>query len=224
MRCLFLSAVCLALVVSVFSKDVRVLSEHKLRAYDETRMLFDFFESQVLVDPNSVRFVDEETVYRSQQGSSNTFSFTNCEDPKKEIAVPRDVSISPDPIRIPGTLTASGGILVKKPFGAPLKVALKVYKQLFGVWVEVPCIDGFGSCTYDDMCTKLAHVQCPPVFEKIGLPCKCPFKEGNWTVPPFQLDIKAQLPVKVSGAVKVHADVTYNGELVTCSEIVFDLA
>ncbi|XP_005092953.3 uncharacterized protein LOC101855171 [Aplysia californica] len=123
MRCLLLSTVCLALVVSVFSKDLKVLSEHQLRAYNETKILFDFFLEHGLNDPSSIRFLDDKDVTLMNRPSpSNRFSFSNCGNPNKEILVPRNVKLAPDPIHIPGSVTASGGVLIRQQFGAPLKV------------------------------------------------------------------------------------------------------
>jgi len=55
---------------------------------------------------------------------------------------------------------------------------VKLYRKTFGVYIEIPCIDGFGSCTYDDLCAMLAPVQsqCPNPVLKIGINCACPFK------------------------------------------------
>ena len=47
-------------------------------------------------------------------------------------------------------------------------------KVLF--WVEIPCVDGVGSCTYDDACAMLSKIKCPPDFKKYGIPCQCPIK------------------------------------------------
>ena len=49
-------------------------------------------------------------------------------------------------------------------------------KKVLGVFITIPCIDGFGSCTYDDICQILsgAAVQCPSQLVKIGIDCLCP--------------------------------------------------
>lgn len=55
-------------------------------------------------------------------------------------------------------------------------------RNVFGVWVHVPCVDGVGSCYYADVCNfgKPENVQCPPRFEKNGVPCRCPIEQVNY--------------------------------------------
>ena len=35
--------------------------------------------------------------------------------------------------------------------GAGFSVSLEIYKQIFGVWVYIPCVDNVGSCTISDL-------------------------------------------------------------------------
>lgn len=62
-------------------------------------------------------------------------------------------------------------------------VALKIDKKI-GVWVPIPCIDGVGSCTYNDVCSMLEkdkeHI-CP-VLEPLGIPCACPISVGTYSL------------------------------------------
>ena len=47
----------------------------------------------------------------------------------------------------------------------------------FGSWLEVPCIDNFGTCIYENVCDLLSQItNCPSQLVKIGLDCHCPFK------------------------------------------------
>ena len=47
----------------------------------------------------------------------------------------------------------------------------------FGRWLEVPCIDNFGTCIYENVCDLLSQItNCPSQLVKIGLDCHCPFK------------------------------------------------
>ena len=55
-------------------------------------------------------------------------------------------------------------------------------KQLGSVWIQLPCIDQLGSCTYDDVCTLLDDAippgtSCPEPLLTYGIPCHCPFQE-----------------------------------------------
>lgn len=51
--------------------------------------------------------------------------------------------------------------------------------QVF-VWVEIPCVDNLGSCTYVDGCSMIpfkAGQPCPAPLSTYNLPCTCPFQQ-----------------------------------------------
>ena len=55
------------------------------------------------------------------------------------------------------------------------QVSVEVHKkEVF--WIHIPCVDGVGSCTYDDVCTMVDPSQCPEAFKKHHIPCECPIK------------------------------------------------
>lgn len=56
-----------------------------------------------------------------------------------------------------------------------------VEKALGDLWIQLPCIDQLGSCTYDDVCNILDNLippgmPCPEPLLTYGIPCHCPFK------------------------------------------------
>lgn len=56
-----------------------------------------------------------------------------------------------------------------------------VEKALGDLWIQLPCIDQLGSCTYNDVCTILDNLippgtTCPEPLLTYGIPCHCPFK------------------------------------------------
>ncbi len=55
------------------------------------------------------------------------------------------LTVSPDPVTVPGSLNVSADVSIMQDIVAPSSVELKVYKKLFGVFIEVPCIDNIGS-------------------------------------------------------------------------------
>lgn len=62
-----------------------------------------------------------------------------------------------------------------------LQAVLVVEKALGDLWIQLPCIDELGSCTYDDVCTILDNLippgtTCPEPLLTYGIPCHCPFK------------------------------------------------
>lgn len=56
-----------------------------------------------------------------------------------------------------------------------------VEKALGDLWIQLPCIEQLGSCTYDDVCSILDELippgtPCPEPLLTYGIPCHCPFK------------------------------------------------
>jgi len=82
-----------------------------------------------------------------------------------------DISV---PIHIPGTITASIDSELASDLKSPLKVSVVIQKKVGFLWVDVPCIDNLGSCSYQDFCSILPFSPdkpCPDPFDKLGLPC-----------------------------------------------------
>lgn len=51
-------------------------------------------------------------------------------------------------------------------------------KKLVWGWTKIPCVDNFGSCKYDDICTLSPYEDpCPKIFTDNALPCHCPFPQ-----------------------------------------------
>uniref|UniRef100_A0A3Q0S704 Ganglioside GM2 activator n=1 Tax=Amphilophus citrinellus TaxID=61819 RepID=A0A3Q0S704_AMPCI len=115
------------------------------------------------------------------------FSWKNCgqlDDP----AVLKTLSVSPDPISIPGDLTASASGSTSVELSAPLALNVTLEKEVAGFWVKVPCLEEVGSCHYQDACDILNQLippgqDCPEPLHTYGLPCRCPFKAGSYSLP-----------------------------------------
>ena len=47
---------------------------------------------------------------------------------------------------------------------------MKLETEIFGHYFEIPCVDGVGSCDYDDLCSSLPKPgePCPPAFVKVN--------------------------------------------------------
>jgi len=54
------------------------------------------------------------------------------------------------------------------------QLSLTVKKKMGFIWVHIPCMRKQGSCTYENICEKISHFDCPPIFKKYGIPCRCP--------------------------------------------------
>jgi len=79
------------------------------------------------------------------------------------------------------------------------KVAVTIAKAIFGVYVDIPCVDNVGSCTYTDLCTLLLNASCPDL-QTYGYNCKCPFAAQSYYIPNTQNpnNLTVHLPVPPS--------------------------
>ncbi|XP_077430628.1 ganglioside GM2 activator [Vanacampus margaritifer] len=115
------------------------------------------------------------------------FAWKNCGKPDAA-AVLKTLSVSPDPISIPGELTASASGSTSVELLAPLSVNVTLEMEVAGFWVKIPCMDRLGSCHYADACDILNQLippgqDCPEPLHTYGLPCHCPFKPGSYALP-----------------------------------------
>uniref|UniRef100_A0A3P8RZD4 Ganglioside GM2 activator n=1 Tax=Amphiprion percula TaxID=161767 RepID=A0A3P8RZD4_AMPPE len=115
------------------------------------------------------------------------FDWKNCGQPDAP-AVLKSLNVSPDPIAIPGDLTASASGSTSVELAAPLAVNVTLEKEVAGFWVKIPCVEELGSCHYQDGCDILNQLippgqDCPEPLHTYGLPCHCPFKAGSYSLP-----------------------------------------
>lgn len=115
------------------------------------------------------------------------FAWENC-GPPSEPGVIKSLSVSPDPIAVPGDVTVSVSAASTIIFTAPLKAVVTLEKKLGDMWLKIPCVDELGSCVYDDLCAILDSLvppgqPCPQPLQSYGIPCHCPFKAGTYTLP-----------------------------------------
>ncbi|KAM7389334.1 hypothetical protein PAMP_023319 [Pampus punctatissimus] len=115
------------------------------------------------------------------------FDWKNCGNPDAP-AVLKSLSVSPDPISIPGDLTASASGSTSVELTAPLSLNVTLEKEVAGFWVKIPCLEEMGSCHYKDLCDILnqlipAGQDCPEPLHTYDLPCHCPFKAGLYSLP-----------------------------------------
>ncbi|KAF7228698.1 ganglioside GM2 activator [Nothobranchius furzeri] len=115
------------------------------------------------------------------------FDWKNCGCPD-DPAVMKTLALSPDPISIPGLLTASASGSTSLELSSPLPLNVTMEKEVVGVWVKIPCLEELGSCHYPDVCDLLNQLippgqDCPEPLHTYGLPCRCPFKAGTYSLP-----------------------------------------
>ncbi|XP_050416204.1 ganglioside GM2 activator [Patella vulgata] len=193
----------------------------KFRPSNDVQDLYDY-----LMKP-SVPSRNRNPEYYKQFGLEvptqlKAFSYTNCGNPATELAVLTALTVSPDPIALPGTVTIGFGVNIRKTFDSPLQMSVKIEKSVFGTYITIPCVENFGSCDYSDFCAILAGVQCPGEFVDKGIPCKCPFTNGNYTLPGISFPV--DVPFLPSGDYRASANMTYNGLNVGCYQIMATFA
>merc|ERR1712127_782462 len=125
------------------------------------------------------------------------FSYTNC-GPSDDPLQFSSLALTPEPFDVPGTIYLSGHISLKKTIESPLVLQLKVLKITGPFKLEIPCIDGYGSCTYADACELLPSStnDCDDFFKKNKLPCTCPFAKGEFSVnkAPIKILVETKIP------------------------------
>ncbi|XP_054453874.1 ganglioside GM2 activator [Anoplopoma fimbria] len=115
------------------------------------------------------------------------FDWKNCGRPDAP-ALLKTLTVTPDPVSIPGDLQASASGSTSVDLAAPLPVNVTMEKEVAGFWVRVPCVEELGSCHYKDVCDLLTQLippgqDCPEPLHTYGLPCHCPFKAGSYSLP-----------------------------------------
>lgn len=148
----------------------------------------------------------------------NGFSWSNCGDPKTELLVLQSLSVSPDPMQAPGKVMVSFMGNVTKTLAAPLQVSVVLKKKMV-FWITVPCIDGVGSCTYNDVCSMITA--CPTAFKEQGIPCNCPVKQALYKLTNGAFSINANIP---GGEYRMTASISMQGVAVGCYNINFNFS
>ena len=153
------------------------------------------------------------------------FSWGLCDSTVKYPAMLQSLTISPSPLHLPGAVTVSASGTVAADIKAPIKVALVIHKKVLGQWFKIPCVDNLGSCTYDDICTKLPPPTqaCPPILQKYGIPCHCPVPKGSYNLPSSTMNVN--VPVEIpSGDYEINIQASANGVLQSCVNAQFSIA
>ncbi|XP_058021745.1 ganglioside GM2 activator [Ahaetulla prasina] len=177
--------------------------------------------------PQQQRFVAPDIAWSLSKVQN--FAWENC-GPPSEPAMIKSLSVSPDPIAVPGdvTVTASGASTIV--LSAPLKAVVILEKKLGDIWIKVPCVDDIGSCIYDDTCALLDSFTppgepCPQPLQSYGLPCHCPFKAGTYSLPSSEFFIpNMDLPsFLTNGDYKMRVVLSNGDQEMSCTKLSFSL-
>jgi len=85
---------------------------------------------------------------------SKKASIINCGQETDPLLI-TSLNLQPSPLNLPGTIIAKGSAKLNLDILGPISVSLKLIKIIGNFRLEVPCIDGFGSCKYDDICSLI---------------------------------------------------------------------
>jgi len=171
------------------------------------------------------RKLDREKLHLTQENSVlpdkpvNSFSWKSCGQQSDPTTI-NDISISPDPITLPGNLTIGVDAKLNVPLTAPISLDLSIKKKVV-FWIPIPCVDNVGSCNYEDVCQLLPQLNCPAPFKKYGIPCACPIKAGTYKLPPTPFFVN---PVGIpswleSGDYQATAKLSMGSQEIACIEV-----
>ncbi|XP_060066661.1 ganglioside GM2 activator-like [Ylistrum balloti] len=205
-KTLALLLICLA---SCYAKGV--LKYEQAPIEDETELVLDLLSKPFIPE----RFKSAEFLKTWGIGSRlGAFKWTDCGGAGAKI---QNVSLTPDPLNFPGTFTLGFKGTISTSVVAPLKGELLIEKKVGSTYVKIPCIDNFGSCTYDDVCELLESVTCPDPFVKAGIDCQCPFKTGNYNVPSASFEVDAS--AFPSGDYRLRGSASNGGKVMACLQL-----
>eukprot|EP00058_Branchiostoma_floridae_P009024 XP_002594512.1 hypothetical protein BRAFLDRAFT_124972 [Branchiostoma floridae] len=171
--------------------------------------------------PERFKIGNNEVVYKGHDLQVLKFNWHNCGSSQDPVKV-RDVTLVPDPIKLPGEVKTGFTAQFLTNVDSPLKAAVVIKKKVLFAWIEVPCVDNVGSCTYGDICSMIPGDPtdpCPPPLSTYNIPCHCPFREGNYTLPAstFELPSVGGLPSWLEeGDYEVQATLSSNNTRLAC--------
>nr|XP_023671346.1 ganglioside GM2 activator-like [Paramormyrops kingsleyae] len=135
----------------------------------------------------------------------------------------------PSQITIPGSINVSFLGELKVPVSAPLKIAVLLRRKVFGLWVWLPCLNGYGSCTYKNICEDINEIGeeggCPLLISLAGGSCVCPIQPVVLHLPPTVLNISdVEVPsFLANGEYEVQITVSSGTQEIACLRTSFHL-
>ncbi|XP_036403988.1 ganglioside GM2 activator [Megalops cyprinoides] len=187
--------------------------------------LATLFIVNIFMQQGKCNFASKRRAYAKILG----FSWENCGKSGDPI-VTKILEVSPDPISVPGDLNATATASTAVELAAPLSLNVTLDKDVAGFWVKVPCVEQLGSCDYSDACELLDSLippgqDCPEPLHTYGIPCHCPFKAGEYSLPPSEFHIPdVDLPFWLTnGKYKVEGILGNKGQELGCLKVSFAL-
>uniref|UniRef100_A0A6U4ZI64 MD-2-related lipid-recognition domain-containing protein n=1 Tax=Hemiselmis andersenii TaxID=464988 RepID=A0A6U4ZI64_HEMAN len=150
---------------------------------------------------NSSSPVAASSALLDKQGAPNPplpFSWKTCNQPGDPTSI-TEMSVSPSPVTLSKTgdrevtVSMTAGITVDITNGTSFSLLIKKRVPFTTTFEKIPCLDGYGSCTYPDLCGSLndAMPTCNDWFQKHKISCHCPFAAQTISAPPSAFSIPA---------------------------------
>ncbi|GFN81663.1 ganglioside gm2 activator [Plakobranchus ocellatus] len=149
--------------------------------------------------------------------SDGTVTVTTCGDPDKALIKLKSFDYSPKPVVFPADLTLSIETEILEDIVAPVRVDTDMDLQAAGKKLKIPCLNGFGSCSVNDICGPLSTADCPSFITAQGYSCECPFSKGDYSIS----NITFHVPFGKEGAGTFHSkmNVYSNGVFALCLDL-----
>lgn len=130
---------------------------------------------------------DFRKVYDAETGITRMLSFdwSDCGSASDYVHL-KSISITPDPLSLPGNLTIAFQWETRADLSAPISLDLKLEKKVSFFWFNVPCDRIPGGCHHNDVCKELSKETCPTGYKT----CHCPYKPGVYTLSPTTIVLK----------------------------------
>ncbi len=77
----------------------------------------------------------------------------------------QSLSLSPDPITLPGNITVSVGATLVSVLNAPIKAEVTLQKKA-GVWIKIPCIGTRAQTLLGSIFWRVSCSPCLPFFRQ----------------------------------------------------------
>ncbi|CAF0836033.1 unnamed protein product [Adineta steineri] len=157
----------------------------------------------------------------------NTFGFTKTIDlnlswnncgPNSDSIQLQSLSITPDPIRIPGGFNITGSASVALEIPTDVHVTVLLERKVGPFFVKVPCVDNFGSCNYGNACELWAEF-CPKYAARFGLPCECPIAANIYSVSNANIVVDKKVPPELLGEYRATVDIGSSQNHLGCVNI-----
>lgn len=163
-------------------------------------------------------------VYKDSLGKLHHvhFSWSNCGESSDPVQL-KLLKVNPDPVLLDGNITLDLNSVLTENLMSPIKAVVEVERRIGWLWVKIPCLDGLGSCSYEDVCELVPFSlpePCPDPFQRFKLPCRCPALKGHYVVKDGMFSIANIVTILpawlVSGDYYVHGMAYKNGKRLGC--------